>query len=124
MTVGPSEYVCMHLLFMPLGLLLRLGTQIEHMYHEDDDDDDVFIKLPDLPSRGMLCGYKTGHLLLWPALVFYLMWIWLCGEDNLRLICPGLPQIKESAARFFRFGCTYYTGFLPAIDRPVSPVFL
>ena len=111
MTVGPSECVCMHLLFMPLGLLLRLGMQIEHMNH--DDDDDVFIKLPDLPNRGMLCGYKTGNLLLLPALVFYLMWIWLCGEDNLRLICPGLPQIKESAARFFRFGCTYYTSFLP-----------
>ena len=65
-----------------------------------DDDDDVFIKLPGLPNRGMLCGYKTGHLLLLPALVNYLMYNCPCGEGDLRLICPSLPQIKESAARF------------------------
>ena len=27
---------------------------------DDDDDDDVFIQLPGLPNRGLLCGYKNG----------------------------------------------------------------
>ena len=71
------------------------------------DDDGDFIKLLGLPKRGSYAAIKTGHLLLLPALVFYLMYIWLCSEGNLRLICPGLSQIKkESAVRLFRFGCT------------------
>ncbi len=77
------------------------------------DDDNVFIKLPGLLNRGMLFGYKTGHLLLLPALVNHLMYNHPCGEGNLWLICPSLPQIKESAACFFRFGCTYYISFPP-----------
>ena len=66
----------------------------------------------------MLCGYKTGHLLLLPALVFYLM---LCGEGNLRFICPGLPQIKRICCSFFPVRM-HMRG---AIDRPASqPRFL
>ena len=36
--------------------LVRGGSVL---FWGDDDDDDVFIKLPGLPNRVMLCGYKN-----------------------------------------------------------------
>ncbi len=44
--------------------------------------------------------YTATKLMLLPALVNYLMYNCPCGVGDLRLICPSLPQIKESAARF------------------------
>lgn len=68
-------------------------------YDTDDDDDDFFIK-----PTVCYAAIKIGHLLLLPTLVFYLMYIWLCSEGNLQLICPGLTRIKKESA--VRFGCT------------------
>ena len=70
--------------------------------NDDDDDDDVFIELPGLPSRGMLCGYENGSSAAVASLsgIIYLMYNWLCSEVTSGSFAPVSPKLKnESATR-------------------------
>ena len=81
----------------------------EESVADDDDDDDVFIELPGLPSRGMLCGYENGSSAAVASLsgIIYLMYNWLCSEVTSGSFAPVSPKLKnESATRLSQFGCT------------------
>ena len=62
-----------------------------------DDDDDVFIELPGLPNRGMLCGYKNGSSAAVASLsgIIYLMYNWLCSEVTSGSFAPVSPKFKK-----------------------------
>ncbi len=80
-------------------------------------NDDDFIKLSSLPGRGTLCGYEyksytaADRTLLLATLevlsIYYTSW--LSKASDLRLICPGRPQLqKEDLSVDFSSSGTHY----------------